>query len=732
MFRPVVLWAVVCALAVSCFGQSTGTISGTVTIESLEQPLHGAHVILTPLGRTADTGEDGTYEFRDVPPGAYEVIARRTGLFDDRKTAQVTAGGTETVDFRMRLAPVRETVTVTATGREEVTLDAVQSVVSIGQLELPLRSGSSLGDVLESEAGVAKRSFGPGSSRPVVRGFDGDRVLILEDGVRTGSLSSQSGDHGEPMDVNKLERLEVVRGPATLLYGSNAIGGVVNAVSRHDGFREHSHEGIRGYLTGVAGSSNMLGGGSGGFEFGTKKWEFWASGGGQRTSPYHTPLGELRNSQTRLNQTDAGFGRYGTRGFASFNYGFTDSRYGIPAAAEDEEEHEAEDHHHHEPADLLLRRHTFRFNGGLRNLGFLDGVTARVNYSDYNHQEIVENQAKTTLYNKQFIYRTVFDQKRRDRLSGSFGFWGMRRDYKVEGEESLAPPAIQNAFALFALESLDFEGLKIQFGGRLEHNGYTPQGLLRRSFTGFSGAAGISKRLWNNGAFVVNYSHSFRAPSVEELYNFGPHPGNLTFEIGNPNLRAERNNGVDVSLRHQSARINGELNFFYYRIHNFVYLAPTGGVADGFIEADYFQENSRFLGGEARLNVGLHPNLWLNLAADAVNARLIDSRLFLPRIPPLRGRVGFDARLKGLSVRPELAMAYAQHKLFPTETRTAGYAVMNLTGSYTIARAHDIHIFSAQLFNAGDRLYRNHLSFIKEFAPEIGRGVRFSYTVQFF
>src|SRR6185295_7708893 len=123
---------------------------------------------------------------------------------------------------------------------------------------------------LENEPGVAKRSYGPGNTRPVIRGFDGDRVLIMEDGMRTGTLSYQSGDHGEPIDVNKLERLEVVRGPATLLYGSSAIGGVVNAISRHEGFDQHTHEGVRGYLTGVAGSNNNQAGGSGCFEFGTR------------------------------------------------------------------------------------------------------------------------------------------------------------------------------------------------------------------------------------------------------------------------------------------------------------------------------------------------------------------------------------------------------------------------------------------------------------------------------
>ena len=686
--------------------------------------MHGIRVILSPLGKSIDSSEDGKYEFRDVPAGAYDVIVRSPGLSDERKRIQLGAGATETVDFQLKLAAVRESVTVTATGREQSTLDLVQSVAELDQSQLSLRSAGSLGEVLQNETGVAKRSFGPGSSRPVIRGFDGDRVMILEDGISSGTLSYQSGDHGEAIDVNKLERLEVVRGPSTLLYGSSAIGGVVNAISRHDVLHGHADQGVRGFLTGVGGSNNWQGGGTGGFEFGTKSWEFWASGGGQRTGEYKIPIGSVPNSQTRMTQTDGGLGRYGEKGFASFNYGFTDSRYGIPVNPDEEDP---------ERADVLMRKHNYRVNTGLKNVGGLDAILVRLNYSNYKHQEIVGDTVETSFFNKQFTYRTVFDQKKIGRLSGSFGFSGIHRDYKTEGAETIAPPTKLNNIAFFALESLDFEKTRVQFGARVENNRYKPTGLRDRSFTGFSGSVGLSQRLWTNGVLAVNYSHSYRAPSLEELYNNGPHPGNLTFEIGNPDLSNEKNDGFDVSLRHQASRVRGELNFFHYRIHDFIYLAPTGNIKEGLIEADYLQHNSRFLGGEARLDVALHPNFWINLGADAVNARLTgDEKTFLPRIPPIRGRAGFDARYKGLSVRPELVMAYAQNKIFSTETATPGYGVFNVIGSYTVARAHHMHIFSVDWFNAGDRLYRNHLSFIKEFAPEIGRGVRVAYTIQIF
>lgn len=715
-----ILWLLTAAVA--CWAQ-TGSISGTVTLESTGEPMHAARVILSPLGRSADTSDDGRYEFRDVPAGVYDIVTQSPGLSGAERTVTVVAGAMVTIDLSLRLETFRESVTVTATGREESTLTVVQSVLELDQSQLPLRNAASLGEVLNNQPGISKRSSGPGSSRPVVRGFDGDRVLILEDGVRTGSLSSQSGDHGEPIDVTKLERIEVVRGPATLLYGSNAIGGVVNAISRRDVFHQHVDQGVRGYMTANGGSNNNQGGGGAGFEFGKGPWEFWGSGGGQRTSSYKTPLGTVLNSQTRSEQSDAGLGRYGTKGFVSFNYGFTDSRYGIPYDSAEEDP---------EIAELAMRRHNYRVTGGLRDVGFLENIQAKFNYSDYNHQEIVGGVPETKFFNKQAIYRAVFDQKRRGPLTGSFGVWGMHRDYRVEGAEQLAPPTRQNSFALFTAQNLDFNKTRLSFGARLESNRYTPLGLKPRSFTGLSTAVGLSRRLWEGGAFVVNYSHSYRAPALEELYNLGPHPGNLTYEVGNPNLKREANNGLDVSLRHQSARLRSELNYFYYRISDFVYLAPTGRIEDGFPEADYSQQSARYTGMEATFGYALHPSVWLNLGADSVNAQLLDTKGYLPRIPPVRGRIGLEGRYKGLSIQPELQLTNAQRNVFTIETPTAGYAVFNLKGTYTLARQHSLHLISAELFNAGNALYRNHLSFLKSFAPEIGRGVRFSYTLQVF
>lgn len=707
--------------------QTAGTLRGRVVLEVTGAPLEHATVRIVLLRRSTETDEDGRFEFLDIPPGTYSVLAHMHALSDERRTVRIRAGEEAVADFSLRLAAVHAEVTVTASGQEQTMLETFQAVSALESLELATRGASSLGEVLEDQPGVAKRSFGPGTTRPVVRGFDGDRVLVLQDGVRTGTLSSQSGDHGEPIDAATLDRLEVVKGPATLLYGSNALGGVVNAITGHHLIHQHPHEGLRGYLTGGAGSANGQGGASGGFEYGIGKWMLWADGSGQRTGDYGTPAGRVENSKSRLASTLAGFGRFGDRFLFNLGYTLQDGRHGVPFAARLLDEDEDEE------IDLEFRRHNLRYNFGVKEPARgLEQFQLALNYTDWNHREVEEGIVGTEFFNKQFVYRGVAEQKRGRRFSGSFGFWGMRRDSKSVGDEALAPPVVQNAFALFGLEEIALEHFRLQVGGRLEQNSYDPTGLRPRSFTGFSGAAGINVPLWPGGAFVTNFTHSLRAPALEELYNFGPHLGNLTFEIGNPDLRRERANGVDFALRHHVNRVHAELNLFHYRLKDFVFLAPTGETREGLLEARYLQNGARYRGAEAHMDVALLRNVWLVLGADAVNAELRPSGQPLPRIPPARGRVGLEARSKGFRLRPELLLARAQNRVFAGETATAGYAVANVRASYSAASAHAMHVFTVETFNLNNRLYRNHLSFIKELAPEIGRGVRFTYTVRFF
>ena len=335
--------------------QSDGSLKGHVSLKATGDPLHGASVTIVELGRSTLSQDDGSYRFPRVPPGRYRVDAHLDSLFTEASsTVTIEAGRTANANFVLELAPPQYEITVTGSEKRETTFESFQSVVSIGPHELGQSTDISLGETLDHKVGtgIAKRGFGPGSSRPIVRGFDGDRVLIMEDGVRTGTLSSQSGDHGELINPAQLERLEIVKGPATLLYSGNAMGGTVNAISRHHEAHRHAHQGFRGFLSGSAGTTNALGGGSAGLEYGTGNWMFWGRGGGIRTGDYRAPeQGRITNSRSRLSNGGAGLGWYGKKVFFSLEAKLDDGNYGVPFVQEfhghhGEAEHEGEDDDH--------------------------------------------------------------------------------------------------------------------------------------------------------------------------------------------------------------------------------------------------------------------------------------------------------------------------------------------------------------------------------------------------
>lgn len=292
------------------FGQNTSAIRGTVTSQVSGSPLAGVSVEITQLRRSTETDEQGTYEFTALAPGRYTLVTHIEGFSDQTLSVALAAGASSTTDFSLSLLALREEVTVTATGTEQSVFDSFQSVNSVGSTRIREQAATGIGEILERESGVGKRSFGPGTSRPVIRGFDGDRVLVVQDGVRNGSLASQSGDHGEPIDSLNLERLEVIKGPATLLYGSNAIGGVVNAVTTDE---DGPHKGLRGNFTGLGATNNSQGGVSGGVEYGWKKVLFNVNGNFLREGDFKTPLGRIPNSASRGYGGSTSLGYYGKK-----------------------------------------------------------------------------------------------------------------------------------------------------------------------------------------------------------------------------------------------------------------------------------------------------------------------------------------------------------------------------------------------------------------------------------
>lgn len=768
-------------LLLTCYGWALGqtaTITGTVSFGGDKSVIHDVSVRIPQLNRTAVTDSAGVYRFEAVPAGRYTVTTHIEGFTDQAQTVDLAAGGAATLNFTLSLTGLREDVTVTATGTEESVYESFQSVNSIGSTRIREQANTAIGEVLEREAGVGKRSFGPGTSRPVIRGFDGDRVLVLQDGIRTGSVGSQSGDHGEPIDTMSLERLEVIKGPATLLYGSNAIGGVVNAVSSDE---NDAHAGFRGSFTALGATNNRQAGVSGGIEYGYKKFVFNVNGNFLHEGDYRTPLGQIPNSSSRAFGGKGSVGYFGEKFHLVGSINLDRRRYGVPYAPLFEEgvlltgpngepceptEGKGGDCEYDpfairerfanslpevpdEQIDLKLRSNNYRLRGGFRNLkGAITQGTFSIDFTDYQHQEIETadgiDEVATTFYNDTFSYRTLLQQADFGKLSGRFGFEGFRRSYLTEGAEALVVGRVrQNNFSAFTLEEFSFDRVALQFGGRIESNRYNPAdpAYLDRSFTGFSGAAAARFRLWQGASFVANFTSSYRAPALEELYNEGAHIGTVTFEVGDQNLGRERSTGIELSLRQQTSRVRINGSFFYYNIDDFIFLAPRDADGDGRIDVEdnlpigqFTQDNARFVGADLTVDVDINKYVGAFFNGDIVKAKLKAGDIPLPRITPARARVGLDFRYKGLTIRPEAVFVGDKKAddVFTLETPTAGYGLFNINGSYTISSDHISHIFTVSGSNLGDRLYRNHLSFIKNLAPEPGRGVRLSYTLRFY
>ncbi len=769
---------VVLAAAPVLAQEETGTVLGSVTLEQYGS-IHGAVVIVVGTGRFTLTDELGRFEIDGVPAGSYDVLAQREHLTAERRTVTVEPGGTATADFEIGLSPVREDVTVTASaGGTETTFEAFNAVTTVDSFDIARESAAGLEDVLRNEPGIAIRGFGPGASRPIIRGFDGDRVLVLEDGVRTGDLSSESGDHGVAVDPDSAERIEIVRGPATLLYGPNAVGGVVNVITPHESYRESLLDGTRAQFSADLGSANAQAGSNFGLQHARNGVHYWAGGGTRRTDDYATPEGTVENSATESSTVRAGVGWSGDRLFASAGVTSNGGRYGVPFAGEFHGHHGHEeesgghgDDHGETAISLDWQRRAGRVDIGLQNLDnrVIEGARLSLNVVDWSHDELEseggQQRVGTRFNNRTYIVRADLDQRQTAGLAGKFGVWTQVRDFEAAGVEALAPRTDLSSFAAFAYEELSLGRFRVQFGGRVDrddyqvaersgvgahddhddghddHNGHDdheeggehPEAphARDRGFEGASASVGLHADLGAGNALVANMTRSYRAPAIEELYNFGPHVGTLSFDVGNPDLDAESTLGLDLSLRHRGDRVRGELNFFMYDIDNFIFGSRNGAVADNLPVFNILQGDSRFTGFDARGSTRLAGQTWLTLGLGYVDARLTTTNQALPRIPPLRGTLDLHIPYGAFTLSPQVELAGRQADVFLGETETEGYSVVNLRASYVWPRQNMSHILSFTGYNLTNTLYRNHTSYIKDRAPEMGRGVRLGYSVRF-
>lgn len=720
-------------------GQSA-TISGQVRQAGALKPVKGATVLVEGTSLTATTDNEGRFSVPAVPPGEHHLIVAATGLMPLRIEVTVGAAPPAPLDVLLDTqVHYTEVLSVSPDARDQ--FESYQPTSVLAGQELSKELESTLGATLGRQPGVSERSFGPGPSRPVIRGLDGDRVLILEDGQRVGDLSSQSGDHGVTVNPASASRIEVVRGPATLLYGANAIGGLVNVIS--DTIPSTPVQGVHGAFVADFGTAARDAGSAADVRWGNGRWALHASGSGRRNSDVDTPEGPVANTQSRSGFGNVGAAWTGSKGFVGASYGYDDTKYGVPFIEEGQ-------------VELTPRRHIVSAKAGASGLsGVVEGFRADVASRRYRHEEIVGGEVGTRFGNDTDEVNLMVRHRPAGRLSGTIGGWVLNRQFSAVGDEALSPPVRERGAAAFFYEELTWPHVTFQFGARVNHASFDPEeDLPARSFTDTSGSVGLLLRpraAEDKFTIALSLARAARNPALEELYFFGPHPGNFAFEIGNSNLDSENALGFDVSARWRSRRISGEISFFRNAIADYIFRNPLteeefdarfGHAGDeqdeeeeghggefGFIE--FVAADSVLQGIEGHADIEIGRGLGMEVGIDYVRGELSASNQPLPRIPPFRLRAGLNYQRNAFQAGGEVVAVSRQKRVFGAETPTAGYGNLRLFAAYSFGTANVVNTLTARLDNATNELYRNHLSLVKDVVPEMGRNFKLLYSVRF-
>ncbi|MPY89280.1 MAG: TonB-dependent receptor [Luteitalea sp.] len=711
-------------------------------MEEGEAVLPGATLSIEELGMVVTTGADGTYVFNDVLPGTYHVRVTLDGYRPLRE--EITVGDRAfSRDFTLHAdLHYSEVVSVSPGPRDP--FESYQPTSVLAGQDLALKMEGSLGALLKNEPGVAERSLGSAPARPVIRGMDGDRVLVLHDGVRTGDLSSQSADHGSMVNPLASERVEVIRGPATLLYGANAIGGLVNVITSEIPTQPTS--GVSGAAQIDLASAAEEAGGAADVTVGGGRWAMNAGGIGQRSGDISTPLGDVDNSQSHGGMGHVGLAYTADNGYFGGSYAYDDRQYGVPMVEEGETE-------------LTPRQHAFTLRGERRDLsGFIQSVRGSLGVTRYTHDELDAGEVATTFDNDATDMQLLASYRPVGRLSGSFGVSGLVRSFLAVGAEALAPPVDQDGFGLFTYQEVTWPHITLQFGARYDRASFSPAELRARDFDNVSASGGVLFRPTDATTIAVSFVRAARNPALEELYFFGAHPGNFSFEIGNADLESEIAYGLDLAFRWRLPRFSGEVSYFRNSVDNYIFRNPIseeefddrfGELEEGEHEEGEHEEEEEehgheglqfieWVGRDALLQgVEAHADLHVTDALvvegllDYVRAELRTTSDPLPRMPPLRASVGARYQWNAFQVGGRLTGIAEQDRVFGEETITDGATLLDLFGAYSFVTRGVLNTITLSFDNVTDELYRNHLSFIKDLVAERGRNVKVVYSVRF-
>lgn len=612
-----------------------------------------------------------------------------------------------------------------------VSMDSVTSSVDVVKRdELDTAPAGGLGDVVAGLPGVRSTFFGPGASRPVIRGLAGPRVLVLTNGVGMIDASALSPDHQVATDPQEAERIEVLRGPSALAYGGSAIGGIVNIID--DRIPHEVNEGFHGRVLGSRSSvdDGMLA--SAAFKAGVGNWMFSLDGMRKTSDDYSVPVAQISrrlaaeegldppsrdetkvtNSAVELSAYGGGFSYIGSQGFGGLSIKHTDTTYGI-AAEED--------------VTIGLKQTRVDAQGQLDiDLGPFDKVKFSGGWADYKHTEFEGDEVGTTFLSDGWEGRMEFVQPDRDGWQGAVGIQALQRNFDAIGEEALIPKTKITEQGIFTLQRLDKDRWGVEGGLRVDRRELDSV-TADREFTNFSGSLGVFMRPAEGWFLGLSASRTSRAPTEEELFSEGAHPATQQYEIGDASLKEEISYSLDGTIHYGGGPWAVDLHGFAVKYDGFIDLRATGAVDEdsGFRIYDFRQTDAKFYGGEFEASYKLwqegEKSFTLEGAADYVRG---STDLGVPaRIPPwsLTGRAIFDGGW--WSGKLELRHVAEQKRVAEFELPTDDYTMINVSLEGRPFPDKNVKLFAA-VQNLNDTEAREHASFLKDMAPLPGRNFR--------
>lgn len=689
----------------------------------------------TRLGTMTDAS--GHYILSNLPEGQHVLAAVSMGY----STAEIsfTAVSKKSIELDIELQPTGITL-------DEVVLTASPTAsgfryqpdaVLLGEM-LQKKADVSFGEMLNGQPGVAMRSFGSAPARPVIRGLDGDRILILENGERMGDISETSADHAISLDPLVANRVEVVRGPASLLYGSSALGGVINLMTSD--IPDDAPIGTHGILSLNAATMNKMGAGFGKLTHGNGTHAFTARGSFRKAGNITTPEGELPDTSLENFDAAVGWGFHKEHSNGGLSFTLSKQSFDIPESVDDADE----------KVSLSVNRQSLQGRFGHHYKGFFDQSQIRFNLTRFHQQELEitsitspPEQKSVELTYEQFALNSTMTFQHKafgmfDR--GAMGISLQAKQLDVEGSEVYTPGERRLTAGVFTFQEVPLSNImRLQFGLRLDiqnvsaiSNSNFPQINLSRNTLNYSGSIGLNHRPLAGIEVGGQFARSHRNPSIEELFANGPHLGAGTYEIGNSNLKDEIGNGGDLFIRFDRNNTSIELATFANFFRNFIIFQPTGEIdqQSGFPIFQYIGEEAMLLGGEFVAKTTVLKQLELTTTLDYVNGKRTkadNTKEFLPMMPPFRFSIEANYDLGFVWFGSKFQAVAKQGRVAPEEDATDGYILLGFTTGVRL-NGSGRHVLIARIDNALDVTYRDHLSRVEDRGfPMPGRNLNISY-----